>query len=434
MTTMVSLTKITFVVAFYAFSAIFMHTTASRVLELSDRFLEIHKDGQWLVMMYAPWCAHCRRLEPIWSHVAQHLHATSIRVGRVDCTRFTSVAHTFKIKGFPTILFLKGDNEFTYHGDRTRDEIVKFALRLSGPPVQEITKSQSFDTIKKERDLYFLYVGERSGPLWELYHKTADVFQPHAFFYQSHPNVVNRHAPVENTPALFVYKENLHYNFTGHNMTNIEKLNETLYKWINAERFPTFPKVTRGNINQLFLTNKNLVLAVVEENQLEEVSPRMIEFRDMVESVIKRKREKYHDHFQFGWIASPDLVNSIAMMVLPLPSLIVINTTTNHHHIPEDETEKLTPHVIELFLEQIRNESAPRYGGNSLLVRIYRSWFELKTTLAAMWMGNPILTMVLFGLPAGFLSLICYGICCPDILDADDEEEEHTGGSHMKKD
>lgn len=51
MTTMVSLTKITFVVAFYAFSAIFMHTTASRVLELSDRFLEIHKDGQWLVMV-----------------------------------------------------------------------------------------------------------------------------------------------------------------------------------------------------------------------------------------------------------------------------------------------------------------------------------------------------------------------------------------------
>lgn len=64
-----------------------------------------------------------------------------------------------------------------------------------------------------------------------------------------------------------------------------------------------------------------------------------------------------------------------------------------------------------------------RYGGNSWLVHIYRSWFELKTTLTTMWLGNPILTMVLFGLPGGFLSLICYGICCPDILDADDEEE-----------
>lgn len=68
-----------------------------------------------------------------------------------------------------------------------------------------------------------------------------------------------------------------------------------MYKWVNAERFQTFPKVTRGNINQLFLTNKNLVLAVVEENQLEEIQPDMIEFRDMVEMVIMKKRDKYHE-------------------------------------------------------------------------------------------------------------------------------------------
>lgn len=82
----------------------------------------------------------------------------------------------------------------------------------------------------------------------------------------------------------------------GHNLSDTEYVNETLYKWVNAERFPTFPKVTRGNINQLFLTNKNLVLAIVEENQLEEVAPDMLEFRDMVESVIKNKRNKYHEY------------------------------------------------------------------------------------------------------------------------------------------
>jgi len=65
-----------------------------------------------------------------------------------------------------SIYSLKDDHEYTYHGDRTRDEIVKFALRLSGPPVQEITRSESFDIIKKDRNLYFLYVGDRSGLLW----------------------------------------------------------------------------------------------------------------------------------------------------------------------------------------------------------------------------------------------------------------------------
>lgn len=46
-----------------------------------------------------------------------------------------------------------------------------------------------------------------------------------------------------------------------------------------------------------------------------------------------------------------------------------------------------------------------------------------------MWSGNPVLTTVLFGLPFGFLSLILYSICCADILDAeeDDEEGKHIG-------
>lgn len=83
--------------------------------------------------------------------------------------------------------------------------------------------------------------------------------------------------------------------FLAQNGIEIEQLNKTLYNWVNAERFTTFPKVTRGNINQLFLTNKNLVLAIVEENAVEDVPPDMLEFRDMVESVIKRQREKYHE-------------------------------------------------------------------------------------------------------------------------------------------
>lgn len=176
----------------------------------------------------------------------------------------------------------------------------------------------------------------------------------------------------------FIFR-NIIIRFSTAGGNNYEALNDSLYKWVNAERFQTFPKVTRGNINQLFLTNKNLVLAVVEENQLEEIQPDMIAFRDMVQSVIMKKRHKYHkwdittpldggtglnalsfrSNFQFGWIANPELANSIAMMIVPLPSLIVINTTTSHHYIPEDEPRKLTPHAIELFLEQIYNESAP---------------------------------------------------------------------------
>lgn len=76
----------------------------SRVLELSDRFIDIKHDGQWYVMFYAPWCGHCKRTEPVWNHVAQALVNTNIRVGKIDCSRFSTAGQHFKIQSYPTIM------------------------------------------------------------------------------------------------------------------------------------------------------------------------------------------------------------------------------------------------------------------------------------------------------------------------------------------
>jgi len=85
----------------------------------------------------------------------------------------------------------------------------------------------------------------------------------------------------------------------------------------------------------------------------------------------------------------------------------------------------MTPEAIETFLEDILNEAVPKLGGNRFHTRLYRAYFETKKLLRDMWKGNPILTCVLFGLPLGFLSLIVYSIFCADILDADEEGDDH---------
>lgn len=418
---------------FMLFTVYLSITNASRVLELTDKFADIRREGDnWLVMFYAPWCGHCKRLEPIWGHVAQSLYRTNIRVGRVDCTRFTSLATEFSIQGFPTIKFIKNDEEHNFHGDRTKDDIINFALRMSGPPVQQITKSETMDNLKAHNALFFMYVGPQEGLLWQTYNTVAEKFQPHGFFYSVPNEIAKKHVDIDDLPAVFVYKESCHYFFpleSGDTNQDADQLNATMHDWINEERFQTFPKVTRGNINQIMQTKKFLVLAIVEENKLAEIPTEMIEFRDMVESIIRKKRDTYHKTFQFGWVGTPELANSIAMTVLPLPYLLVLNSTTNHHHIPEDEPTQLTSDSIDIFLQQIYNQSAPVYGGNALPVRLYRMYFEARTSLGDMWQGNPVLTMVLFGLPMGFLSLILYSICCADILDADEEEEP----THEKK-
>ncbi|RVE48619.1 hypothetical protein evm_006690 [Chilo suppressalis] len=146
---------------------------------------------------------------------------------------------------------------------------------------------------------------------------------------------------------------------------------------------------------------------------------------------LRKKKRDLHHRFQFGWMGTPDVANSIVMTELTVPNLLVLNSTTNHHHLPDDDPVLMTPEAVLIFLDQIHTQTAPVYGGNGWPVRIYRGFFEARTTLTNMWRGNPVLTALVFGLPLGFLSLICYSVCCADILDAEEEEVLET---HEKKD
>lgn len=64
-------------------------------------------------------------------------------------------------------------------------------------------------------------------------------------------------------------------------------------------------------------------------------------------------------------MGSPELANSIAMSELTVPHLLVLNSTTSHHHIPDDDPVLMTPEAISLFLDQIHNQQA------TVSIRIY---------------------------------------------------------------
>lgn len=145
----------------------------------------------------------------------------------------------------------------------------------------------------------------------------------------------------------------------GNESEEIEHLNTSMHRWINEERFETFPKITEGNFNEILQTKKYIVLVVVEDNKLQQIPKEMFEFKNMMESMVKNNRDKYHKYFQFGWTNNPELANHIAMEVLTLPSLMVLNSTTLHHHVPEDDPTQMTAEAIDLFLEKILNQSAP---------------------------------------------------------------------------
>lgn len=255
---------------------------------------------------------------------------------------------------------------------------------MSGQPVQLVTQIDSFDMLKAQNELFFTYVGPRNGSLWNIYYSVAEHFQPYAYFYTTSQELADAHFDIDTVPVVLVFKESSHYYFprkfrriidlskhcniihtyifffslvsSDFHLVDEVFLNDTLFKWVNEERFMAFPKVTRSNIYQISQTQKFLVLAVVEENKLSEIASHEMEFRNTVEGIIRQKYDKYHKRFQFGWIGTPDIAHSIVMDTLATPHLIVLNTSTYEHYIPDDEPRKLTAGAIELFLQNIHHE------------------------------------------------------------------------------
>ena len=103
----------------------------SDVVELSDETFTADVLGgkePWLVEFYAPWCGHCKRLEPEWKKAASALKG-KVKLGAIDATKYSKHNSKYGVQGFPTIkYFAAGGAVEDYQGGRTSADIEKFAL------------------------------------------------------------------------------------------------------------------------------------------------------------------------------------------------------------------------------------------------------------------------------------------------------------------
>lgn len=113
------------------------------VLHLTDNTFSksISTKEPVLVMFYAPWCGHCKRMKPDYTKAAEELgnEGATCKMAMVDCTQNPEVTETYGINGFPTIkLFMNGKYVEDYHGSRTTDDLKSFMKRIAVAPRTEL--------------------------------------------------------------------------------------------------------------------------------------------------------------------------------------------------------------------------------------------------------------------------------------------------------
>uniref|UniRef100_A0A8L8K7U4 Thioredoxin domain-containing protein n=1 Tax=Heligmosomoides polygyrus TaxID=6339 RepID=A0A8L8K7U4_HELPZ len=335
-----------------------------------------------LFQFYAPWCAHCKRLLPIWEHLG---HAVSdknlpVRVAKMDCTRFTGACNKLSISGYPTILFFRQGRRIEYNGERTKEALFNFIVKSAAPIVEKVNAARIND-VDSRNDPAFVIIGDEKDDMHTEFEAIAD--------------------------SLFS-KVELHFCVLPNTLASSTlQLSEGLRKWIMAERWPVMPRASGSNLADIASSGKLTVLVICTEVGLNILA--LIKARGAAEDL--RESEYLWSRFQFAWMDGPDVATSIVMGNMELHlGMLVLNYSTYEYYLNDDEPEKVTRKSIVSWLNNladgIEKGTASAHGGRSLPVRIRRIFYEVYSNVTQMFATQPLLSSVLFGMPIAFLSII----------------------------
>ena len=98
-------------------------------------FEEELKNGKKLVLIYAEWCGHCKKLTPTWDKVSEKVNKDDdIKMIKINCGEGTpeqkKLMSTYDVDGYPTILIVDNGKATPYEGDRTEDALLKQVNKL----------------------------------------------------------------------------------------------------------------------------------------------------------------------------------------------------------------------------------------------------------------------------------------------------------------
>ncbi|KAI3722013.1 hypothetical protein L2E82_33036 [Cichorium intybus] len=118
-----------------------------------------------MVEFYAPWCGHCKALAPEYAAAAKELKGAPVVLAKVDAQQENDLAETYEVQGFPTVLFFIDGDHKPYLGPRTKDAIVNWIKKKTGPGVYNITSTEDAEKILTSEDKVVLgYLNSLEGP------------------------------------------------------------------------------------------------------------------------------------------------------------------------------------------------------------------------------------------------------------------------------
>lgn len=226
-----------------------------------------------LVMFYAPWCGHCKKLKPDYSKAATELKGQMVAVD-CDLPGNMKLKSTYNITGFPTLSYFKGGKlQFPYGGEHNLNSLIEWMSDPSEPKAKEPEKSWA-----EEADVHVTFLTTETFDNFIETHKSVLVK-----FYAPWCGHCKTMKPIFNNVAKQLKEEN-HEGVIAFVDTTVEQELGTRFK---IKGFPTIKYFQNGEFAYDYSErDEKKILEFMRDPKQPEAPKKEPEWKDDVSDVI----------------------------------------------------------------------------------------------------------------------------------------------------
>ena len=199
--------------------AVLGSAAASEVLVLTDADLEERVEGleRVLVEFYAPWCGHCKQLEPEFEKTAQILAQRKgcISLGKIDATANPLSAQKYAIEGFPTLLYFDKGKHEKYTGGRSAQEMSGWLLKKCGILTTVLAAKEEIDAFLQRAEIACLLFAPSDSQPAAAFDRMAKNFQFLIFAIVENEEVRKEMGAKDPELLVLNQKDDIRSGFTG---------------------------------------------------------------------------------------------------------------------------------------------------------------------------------------------------------------------------